>query len=109
MVDTVGPELRSANMAAIKAKDTAPELAVLLMADALLLGSGEQNHVRLPGVDKSVILYRHKEGLAVRHSGKWTLDGRCARDPAVLGSSSTVRGEEFAFTLERASARFGQV
>jgi hypothetical protein len=83
--------------------------AVLLMADALLLGSGEQNHVRLPGVDKSVILYRHKDGLAVRHSGKWTLDGRCAKDPAVLGSGSTVRGEEFAFTLERASARFGQV
>ncbi len=78
---------------------------VLLMADTLLLGAGSLTHVSLPDVRPPVVLYRHKEGLAVRHNGKLTIDGRAAREREVLRPGSTVRGEEFAFTLEPAGAR----
>jgi hypothetical protein len=79
--------------------------AVLLMADTLLLGAGSHTHVVLPDVRPLVVLYRHKEGLAVRCGGKVTIDGKPARDREVLRPGSTVRGEEFAFTLELAGAR----
>jgi tetratricopeptide (TPR) repeat protein len=78
---------------------------VLLMADTLLLGEGSLTHVALPSVRPPVVLYRHKEGLAVRYGGKLTIDGRSAREREVLRPGSTVRGEEFAFTLEPAGAR----
>ena len=78
---------------------------VLLMADTLLLGAGSLPHVALPDVRPPVVLYRHKDGLAVRYGGKLTIDGRAAREREVLRPGSTVRGEEFAFTLEPAGAR----
>jgi tetratricopeptide (TPR) repeat protein len=78
---------------------------VLLMADTLLLGEGSLTHVALPSVRPPVVLYRHKEGLAVRYGGKLTIDGRAAREREALRPGSTVRGEEFAFTLEPAGAR----
>jgi tetratricopeptide (TPR) repeat protein len=78
---------------------------VLLMADTLLLGAGSHTHVALPDVRPPVVLYRHKDGLAVRYGGKVTIDGKPAREREVLRPGSTVRGEEFAFTLEPAGAR----
>jgi hypothetical protein len=78
---------------------------VLLMADTLLLGEGSHTHVALPDVKPPVVLYRHKDGLAVRYGGKLTIDGNRMRDREVLRPGATVRGDEFAFTLEPASTR----
>ena len=56
-----------------------------------------------------VVLYRHKEGLAVRHTGGLVINDRKVQDRGVLGNGATVKGDEFAFTLEPAGTRLGQV
>jgi hypothetical protein len=51
---------------------------VLLMADTLVLGPGSQVHVPMPDLGQPIVLYRHKEGLGVRHAGHMNIDGqRC--------------------------------
>ena len=42
---------------------------VLLMADNLVLGPGDQGHVPMPDLPKPVVLFRTKDGLGVRHAG----------------------------------------
>src|SRR5262249_38997207 len=43
---------------------------VLLMADPLVLGSGPQAHVTVADLKEPVILFRHKDGLGLRHTGR---------------------------------------
>src|SRR5207244_12976345 len=47
--------------------------AVLLMAETLVLGPGPQAHVPIPDLKQPVVLYRHKEGLAVSFAGPFTI------------------------------------
>lgn len=74
--------------------------AVLLMAETLVLGPGEQSHVIVPGLEKPVILYRQREGIAVRYSGNMRVDGQCVRDRSSLAPGAVVSGDDFAFALE---------
>src|SRR5262249_55237072 len=69
---------------------------VLLMADTLILGSGPQAHVPVPGLKQPVVLFRHKDGLGVRCVGGLTVNGQKTRDRALLGTTATVAGEDFA-------------
>jgi hypothetical protein len=80
---------------------------VILMADNLILGSGEGAHVLVPDLRRPVVLYRKKECLAVRAAGDMTVDGHKARDKANLGPASTVTGDDFRFTLEPIGAHMG--
>ena len=79
--------------------------AVLLMADTLVLGGGAQAHVTVPGLAKPVVLFRHKDGLGVRHAGGLTVDGRAAPERSPLGPRATVAGDDFAFALEPVGTR----
>jgi hypothetical protein len=83
--------------------------AVILMADTLLLGAGPHNHVALAGIEQPVVLYRHREGLAVRYTGSLVVNDKPVKDRAVLGNSASVKGDDFAFSLEPAGPRLGQI
>jgi tetratricopeptide (TPR) repeat protein len=82
---------------------------VILMADTLLLGSGEQVHVAVPDLKHPVVLYRHKDGLGVRCPGPLLIDGQRCQERGLLRPTSSVSGEDFAFALEPVGARVGRV
>lgn len=75
---------------------------ILLMAETLVLGGGSQAHVPLPGVERDIILYRHKDGLGVRYGGSFKVNGRPANDREGLPSAATVVGPDFSFAVEPA-------
>jgi tetratricopeptide (TPR) repeat protein len=82
--------------------------AVLLMAETLVLGPGPQAHVAIPELKQPVVLYRHKDGLAVRYSGHMTVDGHSFRERGPLGPQARVLGEDFAFALEPVGTKLGK-
>jgi hypothetical protein len=73
---------------------------VLLMADTLVLGPGTQVHVTVPELQHTVVLFRYKDGLAVRYPGSMTVDGQPCQERGVLGPTSRVQGDDFAFAVE---------
>ena len=78
---------------------------VLLMAETLILGSDEQSHVRVPGLKQPVILFRHKDGIGLRHAGPLTVDGQRVTERCILSSHAHVAGEEISFALETVGSR----
>jgi hypothetical protein len=74
--------------------------AVLLMADTLVLGPGQQVHVQMPDLVQPVILYRQKEGLGIRAVGTFTINGQSVRERGVLKPGDHVVSEQFSLTLE---------
>jgi hypothetical protein len=81
---------------------------VLLMADTLVLGPGSQVHVSMPDLEEPIVLYRHKDGLGVRHAGTISIDGQRYAERGLLGSKSTVTGDDFAFTIEPVGTELGR-
>ena len=83
--------------------------AVLLMAETLVLGPGEQSHVQIPDLDKPIVLFRQKEGLGVRYAGAFKVDGVPVQDRGSLGEQATVSGDDFAFAIEPAGQAPGRL
>ncbi len=81
---------------------------VLLMGDSLVLGPGPQAHVVVPDLNSPVVLFRHKEGLAVRGKSSLTVNGERCPEKALLRPRSVVSGEDIAFAIEPAGVRLGQ-
>ena len=81
---------------------------VLLMADTLVLGPGSQVHLSMPDLQEPIILYRHQDGLGVRHVGNLTIDGQRYAERGLLGPKSTVTGDDFAFTIEPVGMELGR-
>jgi tetratricopeptide (TPR) repeat protein len=79
--------------------------AVILMAETLILGPGTQAHVTVPGLQQNLVLYRAKEGLGIRCPGNLIVDGKPFKDRALLGPTSHVKGDDFAFAVEPIGAR----
>jgi hypothetical protein len=78
--------------------------AVLLMGDTLVLGPGTQTHVHVPDLKSPVVLFRHKDGLGVRHAGAFRLNGQPCTDRAELQLPATVQSEGIVFSLEWAES-----
>lgn len=76
--------------------------AVLLMAESLVLGPGQQVHVALPDRKTDLVIFRHKDGLGLKCSGDFTIDGQRCKDRGVLGIQATARGPDFALAVEPA-------
>lgn len=76
--------------------------AVLLMADSLVLGSGQQVHVPLPDRKSDLIIYRHKDGLGLKCSGDFVIDGQRCKDRGILGTQAIAKGPDFALAVEPA-------
>jgi hypothetical protein len=74
--------------------------AVLLMADTLVLGSEAQVHIAVPDLKSPVVLFRHKDGLGVRHNGGLVVNGQKSPGRGVLPQHATVTGDEVAFAIE---------
>jgi hypothetical protein len=81
---------------------------VLLMADTLLLGPGEQVHVVVPDLKYPVVLYRQKDGLGIRCPGPLLIDGQRCQERGLLQPTSSVSGEDFCFALEPLGSKIGQ-
>jgi hypothetical protein len=81
---------------------------VLLMAETLILGPGPQAHVTVPSLKQPVVLFRHKDGLGVRCVGGLTVNGQKTQDRALLGTTATVSGDDFAFAIEPVGERLGR-
>lgn len=82
---------------------------VILMADTLVLGPGAQSHIEVPDLQKPVILFRHKDGLAVRHTGNLTVDGQSCKERGTMGPNSRVAGDDFAFAVEPVGRTLGKM
>jgi len=75
--------------------------AVLLMAEACILGSATTSHVVTPAWTNEVVLFRRANELACRTSAKVAIDGSpISGGRRTLSPRSRVEGEEFAFSLE---------
>jgi hypothetical protein len=79
--------------------------AVLLMADALVLGPDASAHVVVPDLKQPIVLYRNKGGLGVRHAGALTVNGRSVHERANLDPVATITGEDFSLALEPVAKR----
>jgi tetratricopeptide (TPR) repeat protein len=73
---------------------------IILMADTLLLGPGQQMHVTMPDLKHPMVLYRHKDGLGVRCPGPLLIDGLRCQERGLLRPTSSVSGEDFSLALE---------
>jgi hypothetical protein len=81
--------------------------AVLLMADTLVLDSGPQAHITVPDLKYPLVLYRHKDGLGVRHAGRLTVNGTKTGERSQLPARAVVQGEDVAFAIEPVGTRMG--
>jgi hypothetical protein len=73
---------------------------VLLMADTLVLGPGQQVHVPMPDLKEPLVLYRQKNCLGIRSASAFKINGQRMEERGLLEPGAHVVGEEFAFTLE---------
>ncbi len=81
---------------------------ILLMADTLILGDGPQTHVNVPDLKQSLVLFRKKDSLGIRHGGKLLVNGRKSDERSMLGDlHATVSGENISFAIEPVAARLG--
>jgi hypothetical protein len=82
--------------------------AVLLMADTLVLSPTAQAHVVVPDLKEPVILYRQKDGLGVRHGGRFRVNGQSCDGRGILEPGATVTGDDFSLTLEPVGGGVGK-
>jgi tetratricopeptide (TPR) repeat protein len=82
---------------------------ILLMADTLVLGNGPQVHVSVPDLKKNVVLFRHKDGVGLRHEGNLLVNGQKSAPRGVLGPNATVVGDQLSFTIEPVGLHLGTV
>ncbi|MCS6866011.1 MAG: hypothetical protein RMJ56_02240 [Gemmataceae bacterium] len=79
---------------------------VLLMGHELILGPGPEAHIEMPYLPTPVLIYRSKDGLAVRVPATTFCveDGR-HHDRAILPLPAVVAGDTFTFAIEPVSLR----
>jgi len=78
---------------------------ILLMADTLVLADGVQAHVSVPDLKNPVVLFRHKDGLGLRHDGSLRVDGQKCPERGLLPPHATVTGDEVSFAVEPVGSR----
>ena len=78
---------------------------VLLMADMLVLGPGEQVHVPMPELSQPLYVAKRKDQLGVRWPGDFTVEGEKCRDWAALPAEGSVSAEAFSFAVEPAAGK----
>jgi tetratricopeptide (TPR) repeat protein len=73
---------------------------VLLMAETLVLGPGQQTHVAMPDLKQPLVLFRHRDGLGIRSGANMMVNGQPVRDRALLEGAATVSGDDFSLSVE---------
>lgn len=72
---------------------------VILMAETLVIGPGEQSHIAMD-LARPVVIFRGKDGLGVRYEGDFTVNGQASTGRANLPPAASVAGREFSFSVE---------
>ena len=80
-----------------------PVSAALLMAETLVIGPGPQAHIVVEELKQPLILFRPREGLAVRYGGSLLIDGKPHQDRGALSAGSQVITDVVSFALETVS------
>jgi hypothetical protein len=75
---------------------------VLLMAETLVLAAGPQAHVQIDELKQPVVLFRHRDGLGMRHQGEMKVNGQVSNGRTLLPPNATVSGAEIGFAIEPA-------
>lgn len=95
------PLARTARLEFISHHRTQPSTdAVLLMADACILGPASTSHVVCPDWTEELVLYRQPDGLHCRRPTGLSVDGAAVSERSRLGPRSTVTGDDFSLSLE---------
>lgn len=76
---------------------------VLLMAETLVLSATAQSHVQIPDLRESIVLFKHRDGLGLRHPGEMRVNGQKITGRTLLPPNATVSGEDIGFAIESAS------
>jgi hypothetical protein len=79
-----------------------PVNAVLLMAETLVIGAGPQAHVVVEELKQPLILFRPKNGLAIRCGGTLVISGRPHKERGPLLPGAQVTADGVSFALEDA-------
>ncbi|MBN2021505.1 MAG: FHA domain-containing protein [Pirellulales bacterium] len=74
--------------------------AIILMADAFVLGPKPQSHVVCRKWRDELILYRQEDRLFFRAPGTFEIDGKEHRDRGPITRNSRIAGDRFALCLE---------
>jgi len=77
-----------------------PVHAVLMMAETLVFGPGPQAHVIVDELKQPLILFRPREGLAIRYGGNLTIAGRPHKERGLVFPGAHVTTDAFSFALE---------
>ena len=56
-----------------------------------------------------MVLFRHKDGVGLRHEGNLFVNGQKSAPRGVLGPNATVVGDEISFTIEPVGMHLGTV
>ncbi len=72
----------------------------ILMSETLLIGPGPQANVLMDDLDQTVIIFRTKDGLGVRSTKKFFLNGEPVSDRAHFDPGAKITGSNFSMTLE---------
>lgn len=76
---------------------------VLLMAQTIILGPSNRNHVHCPGWQKTLVIFRRKEQWMCRTSGEFEIDSKTFVDEGPIFLDSTISGDDYSLTLEPVS------
>lgn len=74
--------------------------AVLLLADACILGPGPGSHVACPDWDTELMLLRRGQGWFFRVSDELEINARPERGHVALASGLRIRGDNFSLSIE---------
>jgi len=84
-----------------------PVDGIILLSQSLILWDNEASHIRVPGLDKKIVLYRTSQGINIKSEGVTVVDGKKLFVSALLGNNSLVISGAVTFSLEPAPARLG--
>lgn len=84
-----------------------PVDGIILLSQSLILWDNEASHIRVPGLDKKIVIYRTSLGLNLKSEGVTMVDGKKMTVPTLLGNNSLVISGSVTFSLEPAPARLG--
>ncbi len=74
--------------------------AVLLMADACVLGPKLHSHVLCRDWPQEVVIYRHEGQLYCRTAGSFEIDGLRHRERGLIHRNARIAGDRFSLSLE---------
>lgn len=85
----------------------APVDAIILLSQTLVLWDNEASHIRVPGLDKKIVIYRTSQGLNIKSEGITVVAGKKITGPSLLPNNALVISGSVTFSLEPAPARLG--